>query len=586
MAEKKIKRCMNCMEELPGGLMCPYCRFNNANPIRDWRALPPNTSLAENRYLVGNYISSNSEGITYIGFDGQKSGKVWIREFMPFSMASRSSGNALVPYGESLSQFKTLKIDFSDMYTVLRGRKNTGGIVPVLDIFEQNNTIYAVLEYIESITLEQFLGNIDGGRLEYRHASVIFEPLLDTLSDLHNNNLVHRGISPQTILIDTEGSLRLTGFCISSVRTLKSELEAEIFPGYAAPEQYNVTSWQGTWTDVYSVAAALYRTLTGVAPQESIERKVNDELLPAAVAEPSVPKNVSAAIGRAMTVEPDQRIETIDIFSEILKHGPGDYRKNKAMTKQVDFSRGITPENAPRKKRRKGTLPYTLAAMFVTAVVLLIGMQFVIRALDSARKQNAAESSSSAPVSSEAEREYKIPNFTTKRYDAIIYEDGYQKFFFLGEPIRKHSGTYPSGMIIDQDVEPGTVVTESKPVTIIFTVSTGPIPIPDMTGWTKSDAAAQLASLEIEDYKFTDIYSDSIEEGRVVRYSRSGDSVTVMISMGKEPESSGEEDLTSGAGSIEIIGGEAGNAGNTAPETENPWPYYNTQSEIFIEATP
>ena len=91
----------------------------------------------------------------------------------------------------------------------------------------------------------------------------LFPPIFTTLSLIHNAGIIHRGICPENILITVKGEIKLIGFCISSMRTQNTELNAELYSGYAAPEQYNSLEWQGTWTDVYAISAVLYRMLTG-----------------------------------------------------------------------------------------------------------------------------------------------------------------------------------------------------------------------------------------------------------------------------------------------------------------------------------
>lgn len=88
--------------------------------------------------------------------------------------------------------------------------------------------------------------------------------------------IIHRGISPQTILVTEKNELKLIDFQISAGRTTGTEIACEMYPGYSAPEQYSSAEWQGTWTDVYGISATLYRVLTGCVPTESISRLGND----------------------------------------------------------------------------------------------------------------------------------------------------------------------------------------------------------------------------------------------------------------------------------------------------------------------
>ena len=116
-------------------------------------------------------------------------------------------------------------------------------IVPALDLFAENNTTYAIYEYIESISLIDYLKE-NAGELSWEQVSKLFPPLFTTLGIIHNTGIIHRGISPNTIYYTPKGELKLMDFCVSAVRTANTELVSEIFQGYAAPEQYSLSSRQ------------------------------------------------------------------------------------------------------------------------------------------------------------------------------------------------------------------------------------------------------------------------------------------------------------------------------------------------------
>ncbi|MFQ9094442.1 MAG: hypothetical protein ACLR5S_09210, partial [Ruminococcus sp.] len=108
-----------------------------------------------------------------------------------------------------------------------------------------------------------------------------------------------------------KGDLLLTSFSIAAVRTANSELECEIYNGYAAPEQYSVSERQGTWTDVYGVCAVIYRVLTGSMPPSAISRMENDNLVAPSVLNPNVPRHVSNVIMQGLSLNSGERIQTV-----------------------------------------------------------------------------------------------------------------------------------------------------------------------------------------------------------------------------------------------------------------------------------
>lgn len=164
-----------------------------------------------------------------------------------------------------------------------------------MDRFVDNDTVYVVYRYIRSLTLSAFLQR-NGGELTWSQTKKMFLPLLNTLSQLHKKGIIHRGISPETILVDQDNKLWLTGFCIADIRAEGGDAGASLFEGYAAPEQYSLNSWQGNWTDVYGISAVLYRVLTGTRPSDGNSRRISDDLCPPDELNRKIPDNISDAI--------------------------------------------------------------------------------------------------------------------------------------------------------------------------------------------------------------------------------------------------------------------------------------------------
>ena len=189
-------------------------------------------------------------------------------------------------------------------------RSLSSHLSPTLDLFAENNSTYAVYEYIDGVRLVDYLKE-NAGELSWSEVSAMFPPLFTTLSLVHNAGVLHRGISPDTIYVTDKGELKLTDFCISAVRTANTELKNEIFSGYAAPEQYSAASRQGTWTDVYGICAVLYRILTGSKPDSANVRLEKDNLYTPQELNSNIPKHVSDVIMKGMSLSGDDRIQTI-----------------------------------------------------------------------------------------------------------------------------------------------------------------------------------------------------------------------------------------------------------------------------------
>ena len=321
------KLCYGCFEPIGEQVKCPFCGFRQ-NTECSPSYIIPGTKLNNGRYIFGKLMSQNGEGATYLAFDTLMSAKVLIREYMPDALCSRDSDSPIINVNHSdVAQYKSLMAEFTELNRKLAKLKTINNINTVLDMFSENNTTYVVYEYIEGVNLIQYLKE-NAGELSWEHVSKLFPPLFTTLSILHNAGIVHRGISPKTIYVTVKGELRLTDFCIAAARTTGNELRSEVFKGYAAPEQYSASSWQGAWTDVYGICAVLYRILTGCMPTEASLRSEESKLTPPDSVNPDIPHNVSNAIMEGLRINGDNRIRTVtELVTKIFE--PSEEEKMK-----------------------------------------------------------------------------------------------------------------------------------------------------------------------------------------------------------------------------------------------------------------
>ena len=484
--------CMGCMREKNEGVAkCLKCGYVDGSPFLP-AYLAPKTMLAE-RYLVGKVISYNGSGATYIGYDTIMNCKVKIREYMPENLASREKGNPEVKVNAgSEIQYKSLKMDFMDLARNIVKLASLSEVEHVNDMFEANNTVYVIYEYIEGMTLTEFLKK-NGGYLSWEDTKQLFMPLLSCLNAIHTSELIHRGISPDTILVDRSGNLKLTAFDIAPARTARSELVAQLFAGYAAPEQYTSSAWQGNYTDVYAIAATIYRTLTGTMPVEAISRVSNDNLVAASALNPSIPKNVSNALLKGMALSPEKRTETvaglISDISEVMDFGEPEIEAPAPAPQKVE---------AEPKIKMSDSTKYTLIALGASVPVLIIIFILLMGWLFPSDKKggdNSSGGNSSIFVSSESNKDtssevrylYSVPDFFRRDVDSILNNEDYtEKYEFEVE--RVYSEEFKQeGTIIAQSVEKGTPISEQqaeKKLKIKLTVSRGSKyrKVPDLIG--------------------------------------------------------------------------------------------------------
>ena len=220
-----IKLCMGCMNELDADGVCHYCTYTDDIPhLQSY--LAPHTVLND-RYIVGKMLSYNGEGASYICYDTVTSTKAVMREYMPDTLCEREmKSKNIIINADCLAKYKTYMSEFMDMNRTLTRMRNLGSICTAKDMFSENNTCYVVLEYIEGVSLKKFL-QANRGYLQWSQVKKLFVPLFTTLSIIHNAGIIHRGISPENIIVTTEGKLKLTGFSISSIRTAGTALSPE-----------------------------------------------------------------------------------------------------------------------------------------------------------------------------------------------------------------------------------------------------------------------------------------------------------------------------------------------------------------------
>lgn len=144
------------MSELFGEKQCPKCGYYVDSPqISPY--LPLKTPIGE-KYIVGKVLHSNSEGATYMAYDAERRTPVIIREFLPERFIERTFETTEVTVKEQWRDtYYAYLMKFLDLWRRLARVRGLSALIPVIDILECNNTAYAVTEYIESISLREFL---------------------------------------------------------------------------------------------------------------------------------------------------------------------------------------------------------------------------------------------------------------------------------------------------------------------------------------------------------------------------------------------------------------------------------------------
>ena len=276
------------------------------------------------RYTIEGVLGQGGFGITYLGIDELHEKKVAIKEFFPQGIVTRNieyKDTVTVTFvGEKDNYEKGKERFLKEARTMAKFSKDEG-IVKALDFFEINNTAYIVMEYLEGITLKQYLR--ENQRIAPEDLIELLVPLIESLDEIHSQGMIHRDISPDNIMVLPDGRIKLMDFGAARDYTEFGEKSLSIVlkPGYAPPEQYQTHGIQGPWTDIYALCATMYKCITGENPPDAIDRVIDDHLKKISEFGITIPPQEEAAIIKGMSVSAKDRYQDIKDFCEDLYGG-------------------------------------------------------------------------------------------------------------------------------------------------------------------------------------------------------------------------------------------------------------------------
>ena len=348
----EINVCYGCMrkKEAPGP--CPHCGFDESTYEPAPHHLQPGTVLY-GKYLIGRVLGEGGFGITYVGWDLNLEMKVAVKEYYPNGFVTRNTGfnqTVTVLTGQRTEFFQKGMEKFVDEARRLGKFWRLPGIVAVKDYFQENKTAYIVMEFVEGQTLKSVLKNCPQSRLPAAEVFEMMRPVMKSLETVHQAGLIHRDISPDNLMIDEKGQIKLIDFGAARDFMADGErsLSVMLKPGYAPEEQYRSRGKQGPWTDVYGLCATIYRAITGKVPDESLDRLSEDHLLPPSKLGISVDARQEDALMQGLEVFQDTRFQTMNALEQALfcwKQNLQD--EPPSVSPQVQERRIPEPEAAP-----------------------------------------------------------------------------------------------------------------------------------------------------------------------------------------------------------------------------------------------
>lgn len=430
-----------------------------------------NGTVLAGRYRVGDVLGEGGMGIVYLGYDMVLDVKVSIKEYFPRSYSSRAQGEEEIQSykGDSQLLYQRGLDKFINEARMLAKFEDIDSIVMVKDFFYGNGTAYIIMEHIEGENIKELVTK--KGRMEPAEVLGLMKPILESLSVLHKEGLLHRDISPDNIVMRKNGKGVLIDFGAARFsENQENKTMTVLFKrGYSAQELYEEHSMKGAYTDVYGACATMYFMLTGTRPEESIRRLLRDNIVPLTkFRNINLPISAKRAVMKGMSVQPSKRYANMELLCRDLYGKTGSSSKKKigvSVVLSVFLLMGIgiygdLPEHFSASVHKDDG-----AAVASTPDVVL------------------TESPSALPISNQSTPEptaivyEKVPNVVGKKVKSakkLLKEK-------LSSPTivvkKKYSEQEASGKVMRQSVKAGKEVEKGTKVTITLTVSKGKKPV-------------------------------------------------------------------------------------------------------------
>lgn len=531
--------CMGCMQELNGSVICPNCHFDNSE-VQSAPFLPFGTELA-GRYVTGTGLETNGESTRYIAFDKQTGDVVIVTEFLPIGLFSRDEGQTelKVNYDDRLA-FNKLRDEFISYFRIISELKDLSALTNIVDVFEENNTAYAIEEKEDLIPFEEYIER-SNGHLDWDIARPLFMPVISALEALHKRGVGHYAVAPKNLFITDSGKIRMSGYATENERKRGTALKSQLFSGAAAPEQYEDNFPLDDITDIYGLCSTLFYALTGHLPKSAVERLKDSRLLMSTSTVKSLPPHVVSALANGLQVQRENRITDFDELRSQLSVA----HTAKAIQDEISrtASMNITKEQS---RRNNGMSHASIVTISVAITVLVLGiagvfwlMQNPLAGLFSGNTDATAASTSSTEWTGPV-----VPNYVGMKYEDVVKAAASDDSVVVYRDYNDaYSDKYADGVVMEQYPPAGSKVDQEDGITVSVTVSLGAQmrELPAIQGNKIDEAAQSLADaglLATAEYQ----YSDTVAENRVIGYKNhvagdtleSGSNIIIIVSKGRQ----------------------------------------------------
>ncbi|MEE1516812.1 MAG: PASTA domain-containing protein [Lachnospiraceae bacterium] len=518
--------CYGCMEAYDDALnMCPHCGYVDGERAEQEIHMDPGTYLYD-RYIVGNVIGYGGFGVTYVGWDARLEQKVAIKEYLPSEYATRMAGQSRVTVfgGNKTEHYHKGMRKFVDEAKNLAKCTNTDGIVKIFDAFEENDTAYIIMEYLEGETLAECLKREKN--IPEDEAVRMLLPIMNSLEIVHKQGIIHRDIAPDNIFITKDGNVKLIDFGASrfSSTSQSRSLTVIIKPGYSPEEQYRSRGDQGPHTDVYAIAATLYKMITGKTPPDALERraffenKKKDILEPLVKYDKNISRNRENAILNAVNIRIEDRTPDMETFIEQLTTTQPVKRINHKISK-IDVLRW----------------PLWAKIGIPTAVVTVVTLIVLLANGIIGYKSNLNEA---IEIPEGMVRVPSVVNIAQSEAEKVLEKSNLSLYISNSLP----SADIPMYYVLSQETVEGLLISEYQQINVTLSEGIKTHLMPSVIGLSQEAAISLLETNEFG-YEIKEVYNKGIAEGHVVSQSVAGNEnyevggiVVLEISLGPSPE--------------------------------------------------
>ena len=429
-----VNRCPHCMEELGelNGGFCSFCGFNAAQNPQPPEALP-RESILHGKYLIGDVLGRGGFGITYIGFDLSLESKVAIKEYYPSGSAMRRDGESSLYWNSTYASQTSRRGAYDDFLKEARKMARVDSIpsiVRVRETFLENETAYIVMDYVEGETLKTRLRR--DGVLTYSACYAMLRPMMEDLQKVHQLGIIHRDISPDNIMIQKDGSVKLLDLGAAKDLNKKSDGMSQLVTknGFSPAEQYMDSGKIGPWTDVYALCATIYYACYGKLVPQALERLDQDTLTFDLPVKEAIPQNVIETLKKGLAIRAAERIQSVE---ELLQ------RLNVSAARPAPIPQPNAKQDTAKKPKKSNLAVSVLKKVLLGFMILCTAFVLFLfyaayRGAQITAEENAAssasmvtaESTASLEVSSEAPSESPASSEASSAQVAVQYRAQYR----------------------------------------------------------------------------------------------------------------------------------------------------------------